>query len=192
MRDQLVVSMIWQPDYYTGRNPILHHLTNGWSIAPILKMHSGFPFTVMNGADANLDGNNTDRAQLVGDPMSGNCLNPNGTPGPAVGAAACWFNNTAFVRNTPTNGAPVAGNSPRNFLNQPGYRDVDLAISRTFKLNEKFNLQFRGEALNVFNMVSLNAPAATAPASPTAPGNFGAITTAQTMRQMQLGLRLAF
>jgi hypothetical protein len=192
MRHQLVVSMIWQPDYYTGRNPILHHLTNGWSIAPILKIHSGFPFTVLNGADANLDGNNTDRAQLVGDPMSGNCLKPDGTPGPAVGAAACWFNNTAFVRNTPTNGAPVAGNSPRNFLNQPGYRDVDLAISRTFKLNEKFNLQFRGEALNVFNMVSLNAPAATAPASPSAPGNFGAITTAQTMRQMQLGLRLAF
>jgi hypothetical protein len=192
MRHQLVVAMIWQPDYYTGGNRVLRHVSNGWSISPILKLHSGFPFTVLNGADANLDGNNTDRARLVGDPMNGNCLNPNGTPGPAVGAAACWFNNTAFARNTPTNGAPLDGNSPRNFLNQPAYRDVDLAIFRTFKVSERFSVQFRGEAINVFNMVSLNAPNATAPVNPLVPGTFGAITTAQTMRQMQLGLRVAF
>lgn len=192
MRHQLVVAMIWQPDYYAGSNSFLRRLSNGWSISPILKLHSGFPFTVSNGADANLDGNNNDRAQLVGDPLSGNCLNPDGTPGPAVGAAACWFNNTAFHRNTPTNGAPVDGNSPRNFLNQPSYRDVDLAIFRTFKVNERFNLQFRGEALNVFNMVSLNSPGATAPTNPLLPGNFGGITGAQSMRQLQLGLRLAF
>jgi hypothetical protein len=77
-------------------------------------------------------------------------------------------------------------------LNQPAYRDVDLAIFRTFKLNEHFNMEFRGEALNVFNMVSLNAPNATAPANPTVPGSFGAITGAQTMRQLQLGLRLTY
>jgi hypothetical protein len=77
-------------------------------------------------------------------------------------------------------------------LNQPAYRDVDLAIFRTFKVSERFSVQFRGEAINVFNMVSLNAPNATAPVNPLVPGTFGAITTAQTMRQMQLGLRLAF
>jgi hypothetical protein len=192
MRHQLVVAMIWQPDYYTGGNRILRQVTNGWSISPILKVHSGFPFTVMNGADANLDGNGTDRARLVGDPMSGNCLNPDGTPGPPVGGAGCWFNNTAFVRNTPTNGAPIDGNSPRNFLNQPAYRDVDLAIFRTFKVGERFNVQFRGEAINVFNIVNLNTPSATAPANPLLPGTFGIITSAQTMRQMQLGLRVAF
>jgi hypothetical protein len=146
----------------------------------------------MNGADANLDGNNNDRARLASDPMTGNCLKPDGTQGgPAVGAAACWFNNAAFVRNVPTNGAPVDGNSPRNFLNQPAYKDLDLAIFRTFKLNERFNMEFRGEALNVFNMVSLNAPNATAPAT-SVPGSFGAITGAQTMRQLQLGLRLTY
>jgi hypothetical protein len=192
MRHQLVVAMVWHPDYYSGGNSVVRHVTHGWSVAPILKLHSGFPFTVSNGADANLDGNNTDRAQLVGDPMSGNCLNPDGTPGPAVGAAACWFNNTAFVRNTPANGAPVDGNSPRNFLNQPSYRDVDLAIFRTFKVGERFSLQFRGEALNVFNMVSLNSPSATTPTNPAVPGNFGGISSAQTMRQLQLGLRVAF
>src|SRR5262249_42824209 len=98
----------------------------------------------------------------------------------------------AFVRNAPTNGAPVDGNTPRNFLNQPAYRDVDLAIFRTFKVSERFNMQVRGEALNVFNMVSLNAPSSTAPVNPAQPANFGAINSAQTMRQLQLGWRVAF
>jgi hypothetical protein len=182
MRHQLVISMIWQPDYYSGGNSVIRHIANGWSISPIMKWHSGFPFTVLNGKDANLDGNGTDRAQLVGDPHNGFCPNSS-----EVGSSACWFNTTAFVQNQPTNGAPVDGNSPRNFLNQPGYRDVDLAIFRTFKFNERFNMQFRGEALNVFNIVSLNGPNATAGTA-----TFGQITSAQTMRQLQLGLRLAF
>jgi hypothetical protein len=182
MRHQFVVAMIWQPDYYNGDSSMLRHLTRGWSISPILKLHSGFPFTIANGADANLDGNNTDRAQMVGDPFSGSC--PSGAP---VGSVACWFNTAAFARNNPTNGAPVDGNSPRNFLHQPAYRDVDLAIFRTFKVNERFSVQFRGEALNVLNMVSLNAPSATVGTA-----TFGQISSAQTMRQLQLGLRLAF
>ncbi len=187
MRHQMVVSMIWQPDYYTGKNSLLRHVANGWSVSPILKVHSGVPFTVGNGADANLDGNGGDRAQLVGNPLSGNCLN-----GAPVGSAACWFNNTALVRNTPVSGAPVDGNSPRNFLDQPGYKDVDLAIFRTFKLREGFSLQCRGEAMNVFNMINLNAPSATAPTTPTTVSNFGQITSAGATRQLQLGLRLIF
>jgi len=187
LRHQMVVSLIFQPDYYSGGSSVLRHVLNGWSISPILKVHSGAPFTVLNGADANLDGNNTDRARLVGDPLSGSCLN-----GAPVGSAACWFNNTALVRNTPTNLAPVDGNSPRNFLDQPGYKDVDLAIFRTFKPREQFSLEFRGEASNVFNMVNLNAPSATAPTTPTTPSTFGQITSAQAMRQLQLGLRLTF
>jgi hypothetical protein len=186
MRHQLVVSLIWQPDYYSGGSAVVRGIANGWSISPILKMHSGFPFTVLNGADANLDGNNTDRAQLVGDPFNGTCPATASKPAAPVGSAACWFNTSAFVRN-PTTAGIIDGNSPRNFLNQPAYRDMDLAISRTFKLNERFRLQFRGEALNVFNMVSLNAPNATAGTA-----TFGQISSAQSMRQLQLGMRLAF
>jgi len=182
MRHQLVVSMTWQPDYYQGENRWLRHLANGWSVSPILKLHSGFPFTVMNGADANFDGNGTDRAQLVGDPLSGSCAN--GSP---VGASQCWFNTAAFSKNPTTGTTPIDGTSSRNSLNQPAYRDVDLAIFRTFKVAEKINLQLRGEALNVFNMASLNAPGATVGTA-----TFGVISSAQPMRQLQLGARISF
>jgi len=145
-------------------------------------LHSGFPFTVLNGADANFDGNNTDRAQVVGDPLSGSCAN--GSP---VGASQCWFNTSAFSKNPTTGPRPLDGNSPRNSLNQPAYRDVDLAIFRTFKVAENINLQFRGEALNVFNMASPNAPGATVGTA-----TFGVISSAQPMRQLQLGARISF
>jgi carboxypeptidase family protein len=182
MRHQLVVSMIWQPDYYTGESSILRHLTKGWTVSPILKMHSGFPFSLLNGKDVNFDGNNTDRPQQVGNPLIGTC--PGGA---SVGTPSCWFNTSAFLQIQPVNGSPVDGNTPRNSLRGPAYKDVDLAVSRTFKIHERLNLQIRAEALNLFNIVSLNAPAATAGTA-----TFGTITSAQTMRQLQLGMRFAF
>ena len=46
-------------------------------------------------------------------------------------------------------------------LRGPTFKDVDLAISRDFslsRLREGMNLQFRADAYNVFNIVSLNNP----------------------------------
>lgn len=80
------------------------------------------------------------------------------------------------------------GNSGRNILDAPGLRDVDLALARTFHLTERMNLQFRGEGSNAFNIVSLGTPGTTV----SAPSSFGIITSAQPMRQLQLGLRLLF
>jgi hypothetical protein len=124
-----------------------------------------------------LDGQGNDRAQLVGDPYLDNPT------------AAMWFNTAAFAQNPQVTGAPKDGNSPRNFLDAPGYRDIDLAISRDFRLSERFKLSFRGEATNAFNIVSLNGPGTT---WGNASSNFGKITTAQAMRKLQLGLRLTY
>jgi len=155
-------------------------LLNGWSIAPIIKLRSGLPFTITNGnVDANLDGQTNDRAQLVGDPHIDNPT------------AERWFNTAAFVQNKVVTGVAVDGNSPRNLLDGPGYRNVDLAISRDFNLNERFKLRFRAEATNVFNMVSLGQPGAAVPSGTTS-ATFGVITSALPMRKMQFGLRLTF
>ncbi len=175
MRHQAVIALTFQPDYYTGSNGFLKALITGWSISPILRVHSGLPFTVSNGADANLDGTNNDRAQLIGDPTIGNA------------SAAHWFNTAAFAKNNPTNGKPVDGNSPRNFLSGPGYKNVDLAIFRNFPVTERFEVEFRAEASNALNIVNLNLPSATVGTA-----NFGQITGAQAMRQLQLGLRLTY
>ena len=79
------------------------------------------------------------------------------------------------------------GNVGRNTLNGPIFRDVDLAIFRDFKFKERFTLQARGEATNVFNMVSLGQPNVTVTSK-----IFGQVTNAFPMRQLQIGLRLSF
>src|SRR2546421_695514 len=174
------MSLNYQPDYYKGNSRVLRHLVNGWSISPIIKMRSGLPFTITNGnVDANLDGNTNDRAQLIGDPHIDNPT------------AARWFNTAAFVQNKVVTGVATDGNSPRNLLDGPSYRAVDLAISRDFNLSERFKLRFRAEGTNVFNMVNLGQPGAAVPSGATST-TFGVITSANSMRKLQFGLRLTF
>src|SRR6266850_422695 len=174
------MSLNYKPDYFKGSNAIVRGMLNGWSISPIIKLRSGLPFTVTNGnVDANLDGVTTDRAQLIGDPHIDNPT------------SAQWFNTAAFVQNKVVTGVATDGNSPRNLLDGPGFKVVDLAISRDFRLTERFKLRFRGEATNVFNMVNLGQPGNSVPSGTTST-TFGVITSANSMRKMQFGLRLTF
>lgn len=171
------MSFNFQPDFYNGGNRILKGILNGWSIAPIVKIRSGRPFTVTNGGvDANLDGVATDRARLIGDPY---LANP---------TAAQWFNTAAFAQNPIVTGVATDGNAPRNFLYGPGFRVVDLAVSRDFKIGERFRLRLRGEGTNIFNLVNLGQPNSTFSTGT----SFGTITDGGAMRILQFGARFTF
>jgi hypothetical protein len=181
MRHSFSTSLTWQPEFSYNGNRALRATLNGWSISPIVRIQSGLPFTVTNGADSNLDGTNNDRAQLIGDP---HFEDP---------SADMWFNTLAFRQNPAITGNPVDGNAGRNILDAPGFRTVDLAAFRTFRLMERFGAEFRAEGTNTFNFVNLAPPNSAVPANfPTSVGNFGKITTAGNMRQLQLGLRITF
>jgi hypothetical protein len=176
-------SFIYRPDYIgKNSNGIARHIFNGWSISPIIKLRSGLPFTVINGnVDANLDGlANTDRAQLIGDPHLSH-------PTPQM-----WFNIAAFAQNKVVTGVATDGNSARNLLYGPGYKSVDLAISRNFRLTERFNLNLRGDATNVFNHPNLGQPGNSVPAAGATSATFGVISSAGAMRRLQFGARLTF
>jgi hypothetical protein len=83
------------------------------------------------------------------------------------------------------------GNTPRNSLDGPWYRVVDLAISRDFRLPNKSKLTFRFEATNAFNVVNYGQPGASVPSGATST-TFGVIRDANAMRRMQLGVRWTF
>jgi hypothetical protein len=180
LRHQFVTALVWQLHYYHGDRFLARGIANGWTISPIIDIHSGLPFTVLNGKDANLTGNSaTERAELV----------PGQNPVLSNRTAAEWFNIAAFSQNPANlvNGMAVNGNSGRNMLRGPTFKDADLAISRDFVFKEHLDLQLRADAYNVFNLVSLNTPGATVGTS-----TFGVITSASAMRQLQLGLRFTF
>jgi hypothetical protein len=174
------INMNWDLDYYTGGNAVLRGILNGWTLSPIVKVRSGLPFTVTNGSvDANLDGQTNDRAQQIGDPHIDNPT------------AEQWFDTAAFVQNKIVTGVATNGNTPRNLLDGPGFRVVDLALSRSFQLPRNMKLTFRAEATNAFNVVNLGQPGASVPSGATST-TFGVIRTANAMRRMQLGVRLTF
>jgi hypothetical protein len=180
LRHQFVTALVWQLNYYRGDRLLPRAIANNWTISPIINIHSGFPFTVLNGKDANLAGNSAaERAELV----------PGQNPVLGNRSTGQWFNVAAFSQN-PTNlvnGVAVDGNAGRNMLRGPTFKDVDLAVSRDFVFKEHLHLQFRADAYNAFNLVSLNNPGATVGTS-----TFGVITSASAMRQLQLGLKLSF
>ena len=130
------MSVNWEIDYYRGGNAVLRHILNGWSVAPIIKLRSGLPFTVTNGnVDANLDGNTNDRAQLVGDPHIDNPT------------AAQWFNTAAFVQNRVVTGVATDGNSaaqPARRPRLPRRRSGDLARVPVAGATSRLTLPRRG------------------------------------------------
>jgi hypothetical protein len=204
-RHVFVASLTFQPDYYTGGNAIVRNVVNGWSISPIIKLRSGLPFTISNGADSNLDGTNNDRARIVGDPWAAGpvalntdplcqkTISQGGKAADQTRTASTWYNPCAFSRNPATNGVTTEGNSPRNFLDAPGYRSVDLAVSRKFNIHENMSIMFRVEGNNIFNMVSLNTPANnTIAASNALNSSVAAVRSARPTRELQLGARLTF
>jgi len=69
-RHAVSFSAVWQPEFSYRGNGVVKAILNGWSFSPIIRYHSGIPFTVLDGVDANLDGAGGDRANLAGDPRS--------------------------------------------------------------------------------------------------------------------------
>jgi len=68
MRHMFNLVMVWQLNPYAGNSRIAKQALNGWQISPIFTLRSGLSLTILNGIDANLDDNNADRANLIGNP----------------------------------------------------------------------------------------------------------------------------
>ena len=94
-----------------------------------------------------------------------------------------WFDTTAFAPSA----RGTFGNGGRNVLDGPGSATVNFSIVKNLPLRESLNMQFRFETFNLFNRVNLDLPDIFV-GSPT----FGRISTAQSPRHLQLGLKFLF
>ena len=153
-------------------------VTQNWTFATIYQIQSGMPFTVsVFGDTANSGtvlGENPIRANVTGQPVFA----------PGTRTADEWFNPAAFA-------APPAftfGDAGRNTVYGPGMQTMDIALQRAFRLTERLNLQFRGEAFNALNKVNLGTPNRFVNTP-----QFGTITMAMTPgREVQLSARVSF
>ncbi len=152
----------------------------GWQINGIFSAYQGRPYTVTaSGAALNMPGN-LQTADLI---------NPTVAKLGLVGDDGTWFDTSAFARPTGVR----FGNVGRNTMRGPGVVNTDLSLFRTFKLKERFNLQFRGEAFNLSNTPHFGNPNGNRNSS-----NFGKILATQSAdalgrsREFRFGLRLGF
>jgi hypothetical protein len=192
LRSNAAISGTWHLEYFHGSNNFVKELVNGWQISPIAYFHSGGVVNPTTGANKSFDSTNNQR--------------PNAVAGqsPVLSAHRCrvcstnnevsaWFNTAAYTPNGPGVAGGVGpggadGNVGRNSLYGPGFKDIDMGLFRDIKFEHGVVFQLRGEATNVFNLVSLSNPTASLASS-----NYGKITSATgTQRVIQLGGRLTF
>jgi hypothetical protein len=105
-----------------------------------------------------------------------------------------WFNTAAFSAAAPF----TYGNAPVSIPNvhAPPFNNIDFSIFKDFPLTERFKLQLRGAAFNLFNTPLFLGPATNVTSAATfgvisATGVSGTIYTPLS-RELQLALRLTF
>ena len=159
-------------------------LTRGWQIAPIISFASGQPFSVTDGTDVSLTGENSDRPNVVAG------VNP--LPHTLV----AWFNPSAFAGSCALAayaGNPACeqpgtfGNAGRDIFHNPGSIQWDMSASRIFAFRERWKLEARGEFFNIMNHANWNGPSAAVNSA-----TFGQITSFGGPRLIQMSMKLFF
>jgi hypothetical protein len=169
-------SFVWDIPVGKLSNPVLRTVAGGWELNGIFTFQSGLPFTVTSGVDNSQTAVNADRANLIGDPNLGGGRS-------TAQIIQKYFNTAAFVVNP----LGTFGNAGRNILIGPGMQNIDFGVIKNFPIRERYKVQFRAEAFNLFNHANFNNPNASVSAS-----TFGTITSAGSPRVMQVSLKAMF
>jgi hypothetical protein len=175
----------------SGMNRIADALIGGWQTNGILTLRTGDAYT-MSGTSCHGVWSKCMPDYVAGFSGSGNEA-PSGGRTPNQ-----WFNTANYTVAFSNQAAGIAtgGNVGLQTLTGPPTKTVDFSLFKNFRITEKFNIQFRGEALNLTNFTILSNPDANLGDSKAfgGNGNFGVITSsvAGTERHLQFSLRFWF
>ena len=177
------LSTVFQMPFGKGRHwlsqgGLAGHLVGGWRLSATQAYNTGFPIGVTaNGTLPIFNGTNRPYVTTYNwrAPLSGSSFDPNKDK---------YLDATVF----PAQPVGVLGNAPRkNSLVRvfPNLNE-NVSLAKTFRITERFRVDFRAEAFNLFNRVVFGSPQSSLNST-----TFGVITSqANTQRQMQGGLKL--
>ncbi|HEX5602288.1 MAG TPA: carboxypeptidase regulatory-like domain-containing protein [Pyrinomonadaceae bacterium] len=121
-RHKFVASVVYNTNF-TGFGDTAKAILNGWTIAPIVNMYSGFRYTAVT----------------------------NGFTPPAAVATGSTFGTSQAGGINGSNGSLRFGLTPNNSFHTPSIKYVDLRVSRRFKVTEGSKIEFLAEGFNIFN-----------------------------------------
>ncbi len=166
----------------SNANPVVDAVLGGWNVNSIFTFHGGFPISMLDWA---------------GDAGTGSAQGRPDCNGPAIptpfqnnpasnGGGYVWF-SSANMSNPP---AGQFGNCGVSTERGPGLKQVDLSVSKDFRITEDKQLEFRAEAINAFNtpVLVVNGYSIDVFGGSQA----GVVNTSNGARNLQLGLKFVF
>jgi hypothetical protein len=174
----LVASVVWDVPVGAGRwrraGGFTGAVLNDWTITSVATLQSGMPLPVTQATNFNaFAGFGIQRPNRIGNPA---------LPA-AERTTERWFDTGAFAAAAQF----TIGNSSRNPVRGPGYRNLDLAVIRRVALSGPVTLELRVEVFNLTNTPPLGPPN-TVLGTPA----FGSITSAGDPRVVQAAVKMHF
>lgn len=162
-----------------GMSRVMDGIVGGWSLNGVVTLQSGQPLGLYNSNSRLSDGNQ--RPDVI-------CsqLRTGLSYRQAASSNLPYLNQDCFADP----GDNIPGNAPRHFSNLrgDGIRNLDLSLSKEFKIREGKVLQVRAETFNSFNHQRFAFPDVGS-----GDGVFGDVTqTTGNFRRMQFGARFQF
>jgi hypothetical protein len=169
--------------WFKDERGFLGQALGGWQLSTVVKLSKGTPFTVFTTAvDLNLDSFGESRPVLLDPSILGRSISNPATSQQNLPRSAFRTLTTSDF------GTPTLG---RNTFFTDGVKNVDLALSKSFKLPwESHKLMVRADFFNAFNHVQYGFPSTDITSA-----NFGAITGTATQyapRTVQVSLRYTY
>jgi hypothetical protein len=157
----------------------------GWQLSLVETTQTGNPLNFHTSLSS-FTGNANLRPNVTGPVITGFYPSPNGSA-TSIGYIQ---DPSVFV-----NQGAAFGDLGRNAITGPGWSDLDLAVTKNTRINERFNFQVRADAFDSLNQVNFTNPGTTVGSSTLgiitggtrfAAGDFG------TSRQMQISAKMIF
>jgi hypothetical protein len=200
---------VWQPVLFHGDRSWVEKIAGGWSLSGIFNIHSGFPWSpLVNVNGGSLYCGTCGYTQLFPIYLGGAGTSTSNdqfkTGSNYSKGSLTYFANpkyTAYGSTNFGNSRPQLG-LRRNSFNGPGYKDVDLTLSKAFGfpkmpvLGENSRIEFRLDAYNVFNNLNFDPSSISNnigdPIAGTNNPTFGEAQAGLAGRVVTLGARFSF
>lgn len=178
-RNRFVVNGIYTLPFKGNR------LKEGWQISLLEQTQTGNPL-LFKTSTSGFTGNANLRPNVSGAVITGFSPATNGSA-----TSIQYIQNPGVFINQ----GNAFGSLGRNVIIGPGFSNLDFAITKSLRINERFNMQIRADAFDSLNQTNFNNPVLTIGSSTTgiitggtrfAAGDFG------TSRQIQLSGKLVF
>ncbi len=187
-RHMVLINYIYDLPFFKSQHNLAGKMLGGWEIAGTAQFQTGSPC----GIGTNNDFAGVGEFGSFGCGSEGQFWTLSGTPTINTGAfaGATGGPQKYFTANVtqPTPGTFNLQSGVRDSVYQPGLQDWNLALIKTFAINDRTGFQFRAEAYDFINHPNLSGPQLTPTSS-----QFGEITSKTGLaRNLQLSLRFYF